>query len=106
MNISASRSEIQQLFTPYFGQDYDLFFDYDSSKPFMNQAVTAYKKDCEDVPEDIQKCIAELKEILTHNYSEQQLENEIFPLYGIAGDPDYKMSHREFLEKVVEELER
>ena len=106
MKVEPKDTEISQLFSIYFGQDFDLFFDYDKSKSFTEQAISAYKKDCEDVPEDIQRCIQELKEIINHNYCEQQLENEVFPAYYTAGDPDDKLNHREFLEKLVEELER
>ena len=107
MKINLNNYELLQLFGAYFGQDHDLFFDYDPNKSFLTQAVAAYKRDCELSPEDIQKCIGEIKEILSHGYSEEKLEHEIIPLYEIPSNPDFfKLSHQEFLEKVLEELER
>ena len=107
MKINRNEYELLQLFGIYFSQDFDLFFDYDPKQSFLSQAVNAYKKDHKPSSDKIYKCIREIREILSHNYSEQQLENEIIPLYGIPSNPDFfKLNHREFLEKVVEELER
>ena len=105
MTINANDYELFQL-SIYFGQDYDLFFDYDKNKPYIEQAVSAFKKDSVNDPESIPQCIKEIREIQNKNYTDQYLQENLLPEFGLFGDPDEKLNIQEFLEKIVEELER
>ena len=98
--------EISQMFGIYFGQDRDLFTNIDPDKPLIPQLVASYKKDSEEVLEDIEQCILELRNLINENHSEEKLRDEIFPAIGIPGNPGYfKLTHQEFLIEVLNCLE-
>lgn len=99
-------TELFQMFSVYFGQDYDLFTNVDKSKPFIPQVVGSYKHDIESVPKDLEQCISELRTLISLEYQENKLEDEIFPKLGIAINLSYlKLTHQEFLKEVLQALE-
>ena len=99
-------TELFQMFAIYFGQDYDLFTNVDKSKPFIPQVVESYKHNIESVPKVLEQCISELKTLVSFEYSENKLEDEIFPELGIAINLSHlKVTHQEFLKEVLKALE-
>lgn len=99
------KTEMADLFGIYFGQDYDLFTNYDESKPMIPQLVKSYKKDCSS--QDLNNVISELKTLIGLEYSEEKLRDKIFPKLGISISTSYVgLTYQGFLEKVLEELSR
>ena len=96
--------ELERFFTPYFGQRYELFTEVDDNKPFVPQVVASFKKDCSI--DEVEKTIEELKKLIALNYSEEKLEDEIYPSLGInIYVPAFELTHKEFLMEVLKELE-
>ena len=96
--------ELERFFTPYFGQRYELFTEVDDDEPFIPQIVASFKKDSSI--DEVEKTIKELKELIALNYSEEKLEDEIYPSLGIdIYVPAFELTHKEFLIEVLKELE-
>ena len=96
-------TEMADLFGIYFGQDYDLFTNYDGSKPMIPQLVESYKKDCS--LKDLDNAISELETLIGLEYSEEKLRDKLFPKLGISISTSYLgLTHKEFLIEVLGEL--
>ena len=93
-----NKTEMADLFGIYFGQDYDLFTNYDESKSMIPRLVKSYKKDCS--PQDIYNIINELKELIGLGYSEENLRDNFFTKLGISISTFYVgLTYQGFLEK-------
>ena len=98
------KTKLADLFTIYFGQDYDLFTKIDESKPFIPQAIASYKQDSNTV--STSKAIAELRTLINLNYSEKELKKVFRKLGSSLNISYYGLTHQEFLIEVLEALER
>ena len=99
------KTKMADLFGIYFCQDYDLFTDVDWEKPFIFQVVSSYKND--STRTELTEVIEELATLIAYEYTEDKLKNKVFPDLGIEMSMSkLGLTHREFLEKVLEELER
>ena len=100
LNISFNDLEIAQLFGIYFGQDKDLFTEIDLNKPMIPQLIASYKQDCS--PENLERVVQELKELISLNYSEEKLKDEVFPEIGAPINTAYfGLGYQEFLIEVL-----
>ena len=92
-----------QMFGGYLHQDwmYDFIWD-EGEKPHFKAAIEAYKEDCQEIPEYIDKAIQELDDLIGKNYSTPLLENQIFRELGIYVIPtSYGLTHQQFLIEVL-----
>ena len=97
------KTTLFQLFAGRFGQDYDLLVEISDDKPLLQQLVADYKQQCS--ASQLEKTIDELTALVSLEYPEEKLRDEIFEKLLIELSLSHLgLTHQEFLMEVLKLL--
>lgn len=104
MTLQSKYPKLRNLIAAYFHQDWK--YDYDwSNYPLAFEPVVRFFK-MHNPLETTDQATRELKEFLALSFNEEQLESVLDDEFGLCLRPEYfKLTHEQWLKKVLEVLE-
>ena len=104
-NPQTTETELFQLFAGRFGQDYNLLTEINDNEPLILQLVADYKQECSTL--QLERAIDELTTLVSFEYPEEKLRDEIFEELLIELSLSHLgLTHQEFLIEVLNTLKR